>query len=67
MQREGEGLTADLRARGFVLTARAPDRLYAISERYGGTHVQRTIQEVITQARALVGYIEWREAKEQER
>lgn len=54
-------LPDDLIRQGFKLIVRAPDRMFAVSTNRGGTVVSATIEEVITNARAMAAYIEWRE------
>lgn len=61
-----EGLSTDLVACGWKLIARTPGRLFAISERYGGTLICTTVAAVEQSAREMMRYIEWREMKEQE-
>jgi hypothetical protein len=61
VQREGEvaELPDGLTARGFVLIARAPDRLFAVSSAWGCTGTKGTINEVVAEAWGLVGFIEY--------
>jgi len=58
-------LPADLTTRGWKLITRAPDRLFAVSERWGGTVESATIEQVIGNARAMTRYIEQRMEHEQ--
>lgn len=46
-----------------MLICREGGRLYAVSERYGGTHVYPNLSDVIRGAYALIRYIEWLEAR----
>lgn len=61
---EAPTLPPDLTDRGWRLIARAPDRLFAVSERWGGTVVSATIDDVIRNARAMTRYIAWRKKQE---
>lgn len=65
MTTDPPALPADLTDRGWKLIARAPDRLFAVSARWGGTVTSPTIEQVIRNARAMTRYIEWRMAQEQ--
>jgi len=58
-------LPPDLTDRGWKLIIRAPDRLFAVSARWGGTVVSATIDEVIGNARAMTRYVEQRIKHEQ--
>jgi hypothetical protein len=59
-------LPADLVARGYRLIGREPGRVFAVSEDAGCTGTHRTIEEVVSDARNIVGFIDWWKRKEQE-
>lgn len=65
--REEPELPQDLLDQGFRLIVRAPGQMFAVSRNRGGTVTSATIEEVITNARAMVAYIEWRERREHDR
>ena len=65
MIEEPPTLPPDLTDRGWKLITRAPDRLFAVSTRWGGTVVSATIDEVIRNARVMTRYIEHRMEHEQ--
>ncbi len=52
-------LPSDLAERGYKLIIRAPDRMFAVSSRWGCTGTKATMHEVIKEARNLVGFLEW--------
>lgn len=54
-------LPKDLLDRGFKLIIRAPDRMFAVSPRWGCTLPAARIGDVVRSARRLVAYLEWRE------
>lgn len=56
-------LPKDLVERGFKLIIRAPDRMFAVSTNRGGTVTSATIEEVITNARAIAAWCEWMDRK----
>jgi hypothetical protein len=53
-------LPADLLRLGFKLIERAPGRMFAVSTGWGCTGTKATIDEVITEARAIAGYLQRR-------
>lgn len=53
-------LPSDLASAGWKLIERAPDRLFAVSERWGGTVESAAIEDVIDNARHMMRYIKWR-------
>lgn len=60
-------LPRDLTDRGWKLITRAPDRLFAVSTRWGGTVESATIAQVVSNARAMTRYITWRMGQERRR
>lgn len=60
-------LPTDLTDRGWKLIARAPDRLFAVSTRWGGTVASATIEQVVANARAMTRYVEQRMEQERRR
>lgn len=61
-----EGLASDLIEQGWKLTERAPARLFAVSERWGGTLICATIAAVERSARTMMSYVTWIEDKQKE-
>jgi hypothetical protein len=56
-------LTPDLIARGWKLIARAPDRLFAVSESWGCTGIKPDMRLVIIEAYELMEFIEYVKGK----
>lgn len=56
-------LPQDLIERGYKLIVRAPDRMFAVSPRWGCTGTKPNIGQVITEARSLVRLLDWMEQK----
>lgn len=54
-----ETLPSDLLDHGYKLIVRAPDRMFAVSERWGCTGTKATLDEVIAEARAMVAFLFW--------
>ncbi len=52
-------LPSDLTQRGYKLIARAPDRMFAVSPRWGCTGTKTAMHEVIKEARSIVRFLEW--------
>lgn len=52
-------LPSDLIERGYKLIIRAPDRMFAVSSRWGCTGTKTAIHEAIKEARDLVRFLEW--------
>lgn len=59
---QNDGLPAlpnDLLECGYKLIVRASERMFAVSTDWGCTGTKATIQEVISEARSLVKFIDW--------
>lgn len=56
-------LPSDLIAHGYKLIVRAPDRMFAVSTQWGCTGTKATAQEVIREARAMIGFCRWMNEK----
>ncbi len=56
-------LPPDLTRLGWKLIIRAPDRMFAVSVSWGGTGTKTNIEDVINEARGMVRYIAWRNAR----
>ena len=56
-------LPADLVEYGYKLIVRAPRRMFAVSVSWGCTGTKATIQEVIREARAMIGFCQWMNGK----
>lgn len=52
-------LPPDLIAHGYKLIVRAPDRLFAVSPQWGCTGTKATLDAVIKEARAMIGFCKW--------
>ncbi len=57
-------LPDDLTERGWKLSARAPDRMFAVSVSWGCTETKTNIRAVIAEARSMSLFVEW--AKKQQ-
>lgn len=66
-ENDSPALPQDLLDHGFKLIVRGPGQMFAVSKNRGGTVTSATIEEVITNARAMAAYIEWRERRESTR
>lgn len=64
MTADAPALPTDLTDRGWKLINRAPDRLFAVSERWGGTVPSEKLEDVIRNARAMTRYVAWRKKQE---
>lgn len=56
-------LPDDLIERGYKLIVRAPDRMFAVSRRWGGTRTCSNLPDVIRIARGMVRWCEYQNAK----
>ena len=65
--KEEPELPQDLLDRGFKLIVRGPGQMFAVSRNRGGTVTSDNLEAVITNARAIAAYIEWRERREHDR
>ena len=52
-------LPPDLIAHGYRLIVRAPGRMFAVSTDWGCTGTKTNIQDVVSEARRLVEFIDW--------
>ena len=69
LQQDNTGLVLpkDLIDRGFRLIVRSPTQMFAVSKNRGGTVTSATIEEVITNARAMAAWCEWMDRKQAEK
>ncbi len=52
-------LPPDLIDHGYKLIVRAPGRMFAVSTQWGCTGTKATLQEVVKEARAMIGFCQW--------
>ena len=59
MMDETNTLPPDLIECGYKLIVRAPGRMFAVSTDWGCTGTKATVQEVVSEARSMIKFIDW--------